>query len=181
MAEQKKTKAKIQSTEEQELLGGKAFAELVGCSPAWITKMTKAGKLPLVGNKIPKQEGLEAYEAYRAVRQSDQGRSLGARKSNVDRNDLAARYTAAKLKEKESVASIKELELKTKKRELIPLEEVKADARKAGEEIRAQLIGLPSKIAPRLENKSWQAIQSILEEAINDALIALNQIQFKGK
>ncbi|WZL14723.1 terminase small subunit [Vibrio phage vB_VpaM_XM1] len=46
-----------------ELLSQRQFAEKIGRSHVWVSKLVKQGKLPLVNKKIPLEEGLKAYEA----------------------------------------------------------------------------------------------------------------------
>lgn len=46
-----------------ELLSQRQFAEKIGRSHVWVSKLVKQGKIPLVNKKIPLKEGLKAYEA----------------------------------------------------------------------------------------------------------------------
>lgn len=46
-----------------ELLSQRQFAEKIGRSHVWVSKLVKQGKIPLVNKKIPLEEGLKAYEA----------------------------------------------------------------------------------------------------------------------
>lgn len=45
------------------LLSQRQFAQEIGRSNVWVSKLVKQGRLPIVDGKIPLEDGLKAYEA----------------------------------------------------------------------------------------------------------------------
>lgn len=78
-----------------ELLSQRQFAERIGRSNVWVSKLVKQGKIPLVDGKIPFEDGLKAYEASQQVGY-DTNRELNAQKRKAKPKPKAASKPKAK-------------------------------------------------------------------------------------
>ena len=186
-----------------EKLSQRAFAKHVGCSPSWINKLVKSGKIPLdAKGKIDVAVGMKAYEASQqpgyennrehAKKQRAASKSKKSGGQDVELPDDAPltggnatvekvnqAFNKARLAEKTFMAKLRELEFKEKQGLLIPKEVVEADAANTAEELRGLLFAIGPRIAPLCEGKQARQIEAIIEEAINDALQALKKSRFK--
>lgn len=97
---------------------------------------------------------------------------------NVAADKVAAAFNKAKLAEKTYQAKIKELDYKEKQGLLIAKETVEADAAQTAEELRGLMFSIPPRIAPLCEGRPAREIESIIDEAINEALGALKKSRF---
>lgn len=158
--------------------------------------------------QIPLEEGLQAYEAskhpgYDADREHGEKQRAAAQKKAPKKNaaedsvPLAAAepeipatttgisvakineaYNRARLAEKTYQAKLRELEYKEASGELIPRDDVEADAERTGAEVRERLMSVPPRVAGVCEGKTAREIERIIEEAINEALSALQRAKF---
>lgn len=87
-------------------------------------------------------------------------------------------YNRARLAEKTYQAKLRELEYKEASGELIPRDDVEADAERTGAEVRERLMSVPPRVAGVCEGKTAREIERIIEEAINEALSALQRSRF---
>lgn len=90
-------------------------------------------------------------------------------------------FNRARLAEKTYQAKLKELEFKEASGQLIPVEDVQADAAHTGAEVRQRLLAVPTRVAGICEGKTAREIERIIDEAINEALTALNRARFNKK
>lgn len=88
-------------------------------------------------------------------------------------------YNKARLAEKTYQAKLKEIEFKKAQKQLIPIEEVQEDAERLATEIREKLSSVAPRIANICEGRSAREIEGIIDDAINDALGALQKSKFK--
>jgi hypothetical protein len=95
---------------------------------------------------------------------------------SVDR--VAAAFNKARLAEKTYQAKLRELEFKEKQGLFIQKEEIEADARNTAEELRGLLIAIPAQISDLCEGKEAREIEGIIEDAINNAMKAMNKSRF---
>jgi len=185
-----------------ELLTQKAFAELVGVSGPRINKLVKQGRIPTVGTKIPKDEGMKAWEENRVVgfeKAAEAGAKHGGDPRKTKKQvrgydhdkisdedddettpadkDLGARYNKAKTEEKEWMARRRQFDYEVELGKYILVEDVKAEASKLAAMVRQQIISVSPAIAARAEGKTITQIQRIVEEELN---IALEQLQKIG-
>lgn len=196
-----------------ELLSQRAFAKEIGRSHVWVSKLVKQGKIPLVDGKIPRAEGMKAFEAsqqlgYEANRELNEKNRKAAPKKKpaakkkkaepavddqaftipdedtlpatgtISVDKVAAAFNKAKLAEKTYQAKLRELEFKEKQGLSISKEAVEADAANTAEELRGLLFSIGPRIAPICEGKEAREIEGIIEDAINEALQALNKSRF---
>lgn len=91
---------------------------------------------------------------------------------------INAAYNRARLAEKTFQAKMKELEYKEAQGLLIPLAEVEKDAQEAAASVRERLMSMAPRVAPLCEGKTAREIEPIIEDAINEALQALNKSRF---
>lgn len=95
---------------------------------------------------------------------------------SVDR--VSAAFNKARLAEKTYQAKLRELEFKEKQGLFISKEEIESDAKNTAEELRGMLIAIPAQIADLCEGKEAREIEGIIEDAINDAMKAMNKSRF---
>lgn len=91
---------------------------------------------------------------------------------------VAEAYNRARTAEKTFQAKLKELEYKEAQGLLLPLADVEADAAETAAELREKLMSMPPRIAPLCEGKQAREIEGILEDAINEALLAFQKSRF---
>mgnify|MGYP005813316233 CR=1 FL=1 len=198
------------------------FAEHIGRSNVWVSKLVKAGRLPVdADGKIPLADGLAAYEASQQVgydgnrAHAAKQRSASAKAKASPRaaatkapplpaaahqtttlgdddeadaplpatglvsvDKVNAAYNRARLAEKTYQAKLKELEYKEAQGLVLSLAEVEKDAEETAGALREKLMSLPPRIAPLCEGKPAREIEGVLDEAINDALLALSRSRF---
>ena len=87
-------------------------------------------------------------------------------------------FNKARLAEKTYQAKLKELEYKLKRGEIVEREKVVADAQAVGAFLREQFMSIPVRYSGLLEGRTARDIEEILEDAINDALKALQKSEF---
>lgn len=193
-----------------ELLSQRQFAERIGRSNVWVSKLVKQGKLPVINGKIPLDQGIIAYEASQRLgydnnrEYNEQQRQKNGKQNpvkparpvepatlpdddeplpstgSISVDKVAAAFNKARLAEKTYQAKLKELDYKEKQGHLLPKEAVEADAAAVAEELRGLLFAISPRIAPLCEGKPARQIEAIIEEAINDALAALKKSRFVG-
>ena len=98
--------------------------------------------------------------------------------SGVTNAKLAEAFNRARTAEKTFQAKLKELEYKKSQGELLPRDEVTADAAAMAEELRGLLFSIPQRIAPLCEGKPAREIEMLIENGINDSLQTLQKSRF---
>lgn len=145
---------------ERGTLSRRAFAEACGVNHTWVNRKVKAGLLPANEHGIPIPEGFEAFDKLKTEETKPAGRGQSA--------DIQLALSAAKCREKEAQARLKELELKEREGELVRIDEVMADARKIGTMLRDKLYNLPPRMASVLFGcKTERELEATLEEEID--------------
>ena len=166
------------------------FARQVGRSPSWISKMARQGKLPRnEDGSIPIQEGFAAYDKFN--REVEATKAKQKKTEPLPDNDdapmtesatkvmsVTEAFNKARLAEKTYQAKLKELEYKLKRGEIVEREKVVADAEAVGAFLREQFMSIPVRYSGLLEGRTARDIEEILEDAINDALKALQKSEF---
>lgn len=160
--------------------------------------------------QIPLEEGLQAYEAskhpgYDANREHGEKQRAAVKKKASKKKaavepvpvaetepEISATptgmtvakvneaYNRARLAEKTYQAKLRELEYKEASGELIPRIDVEADAAKTGAEVRERLMSVGARVAGLCEGKEPREIERIIDEAINEALEALQRSRFRS-
>lgn len=190
-----------------EFVSQREFAKRVGRSHVWVNRLVKEGRLPSNSKgQIPLTSGLEAYQAAFTAGQDanrkrgeEERRKAAAKKAapktakgnevdslpHVDIPPSGAtvalinqQFNRARLAEKTFQAKLRELEYKEASGELIPRDDVQADAERTGAEVRERLMSVPPRVAGLCEGKTAREIERIIEEAINEALSALQRARF---
>ena len=179
-----------------ELLSARAFAKLVGNSNVYISRLVKEGRLPTINGKIPKDDGLIAYEENKKPGY-DGNRELNARNRQqpqiiIQKEELpdpepiktgtsAAKsneaYNKARAYEKTVQAKIKDIELKKLQGELVAVSDVKDDAQELAAMIRQKIISVAPIIAANAEGKTSNQILRIVEIELNEALRDLQKLE----
>ena len=166
------------------------FARQVGRSPSWISKMARQGKLPRnEDGSIPIKEGFAAYDKFN--REVEATKAKQKKTEPLPDNDdapmtesatkamsVTEAFNKARLAEKTYQAKLKELEYKLKRGEIVEREKVVADAEAVGAFLREQFMSIPVRYSGLLEGRTARDIEEILEDAINDALKALQKSEF---
>ena len=164
------------------------FARQVGKSEGMIRKLIKQGKLPRnEDGSIPIKEGFTAYDKYAKAVDAKKKKTVVALPDNDDAPMASAMnkamnvteaFNKARLAEKTYQAKLKELEYKLKHGELVERDKVEADAQATGSLVREQLMSIPVRFSGLCEGRTARDIEEILEDAINDALKALQKSEF---
>ena len=166
------------------------FARQVGRSPSWISKMARQGKLPRnEDGSIPIQEGFVAYDKFNREVEATKAKQKKAEplpenddapmtESATKAMSVTEAFNKARLAEKTYQAKLKELEYKLKRGEIVEREKVVADAEAVGAFLREQFMSIPVRYSGLLEGRTARDIEEILEDAINDALKALQKSEF---
>lgn len=147
----------ILDTQEHGTLSRRAFAQAVGVSHSWVNRQVKNGLLPSNAGGIPIPEGFEAFDK---LQKRPQAEKQGA--------NVQIALAAAKCREKEAQARLKELELLEREGSLVRIEDVKADGEKIGTMLREKLLMFPARIAAELFNcKTERELQNRLEDEMD--------------
>ena len=155
-----------------------AFAALVGCSATTVDRMVQRQELKVDRKgqlKLP-----EAVQAYIAARLVQAQVEAGPRD---DAAEARAAMRRAELREREAKAAQRELDLAQARGELVPLVEVRQDARATAELIRTRLLAMPPRAAPlcaavALGPRQVAEVEAVLADEVNAALEALQQSRF---
>lgn len=160
------------------------FARQVGKSPSWISKLLKEGKLPRnEDGSIPIEAGFKAYDQLtrkqveKELPDSDDD-DAPMKENSSNKMSVAQAFNKARLAEKTYQAKLKELEYKLKNGTLVEVEAVIADGEATGAAVREQLLSIPVRVSGLCEGRTARDIEEILEDAINDALKALQKSEF---
>lgn len=165
-------------------LSKSAFAASQGWSPSYITKLGHQGRLvmgpnpklidvsaTLAGLKItadPRKEGVRQHHADARV-----AKHVGAHiKFDAPTDDMASsrgapKYWDNKARREGALADLAEIELATKRRELVDRHGVEAMAIAAGTKVRDSMLALPAKLAPAISTMTDAfAIEIMLRDAL---------------
>lgn len=96
--------------------------------------------------------------------------------ASVDK--INAAYNRARLAEKTFQAKLKELEFKEAQGLLLPLVEVEKDAMETAAALRERLMSMAPRIAPVCEGRTAREIETLIEDAVNEALQAFQRSRF---
>lgn len=144
-------------TIEHSTISRRAFAQAVGVSHSWVNTQVKKGLLPANAEGIPVPEGFEAFDKLRKEPVKDKPSA-----------NVQIALAAAKCREKEAQARLKELELLEREGSLVRIEDVEADAAKVGTLLRDKLLMFPARIAAELFNcKTEREVQNRLEDEMD--------------
>lgn len=155
----------------KKLISQSEFATSIGISQPAVHKLIKSGKIPTENGKVIIPDAIHAYshlkDAYNTttdetLKKADAGKILQQAKANYQTY----------------MAHIKKLELDKLRGELIPVSEAVAEFQMVATLIRSELISLPSRVAGRLEDKSVNQIEMILNQEINECLSRLHNTRF---
>jgi hypothetical protein len=94
-----------------------------------------------------------------------------------ERQGSQARLDAAKAREREAIAALREAELARKRGELVETAVVAREAQDVCIIIRSRLLLLPTQLARKCVGKSQHEIRMILDAAIRETLTALSDFE----
>lgn len=171
-----------------ELITQVEFARRVGRSVQRINQLVKGGRLPLdsATKLIPWVEGKAIWDTDRALaaraelQQEATARVVGAEPPTAPSGPhdsapsalLADAESAALARGRKELARAKllELELAERQGQLIPAEEVRADAQAVLGGIRAGLLALPSRVGLLCEGRTAAEVEAVVADAVNQLL-----------
>jgi len=180
-----------------EVISKAEFARRVGISKQRVSQLTQAGSLPVTADgRILWPDAQRVWLArkaeddnpeHQAPAQPPAGRRVhpvlgqprpaaGEQTETAIRSSLS--YAEARAVEKTLRAQLLGLRLKREKGDLVPAEEVRADARAVFAAVRASLLALPGRLSLLCEQKSAAEVQAVLEDAVNALLVEWNQGRF---
>lgn len=154
--------------------GIREFARLCGRSHPTVVNLTKRGVIPTDENgRILIEAGLEAERAYSA-----QVQSRRKPKPEAKQAEILMSFDDARAKKETYLAEIKEMEAKVMRKEYVAVADVKADARRTAERLRAFCLSAPARYAPLLEQKSQRDCERVLEKMFEEFLTRVHGGEF---
>lgn len=185
------------------MIGVADFAKEVGRDKALISRLVKRGVIPRnKDGSIPYEEGMKAFEAYDKGPKNKGGRGkknppivkpeppvndapeLPQDPPEVNnrpgsQSSINAAMNKAKLADTTFKARIRELEYKLKSGELLPKDEVAAEAQWLAEQVKSKLLAIPPRISSMCEGRTSREIEEIITDAINGALKELQKCKYE--
>lgn len=165
-------------TRKPTLLSLRQFAALAGVSHTTVAEWIASGKVPNVDGKVPKAAGLSALRRMR----KEQAKDSPAAKEAAEQKAALQR---ALVRERVAKAEDREMRLRQARGELVEVGAVQADAIRAAEHVRSQLLAMPPRLAARVAavppgSQQVALIEALIADEINDALEGLNKTRFGG-
>lgn len=177
------------------------FAAHVGVRREMIVRLVRRGKIPTARDgSIPIEKGLAAWAVHAGVEvappAAKRGKKSGAAVLPADDEpaptgtssitDLAVNSKQAQLRERKAKIALLELDLAKKRGEVVPLDEIRADAAATCAGIRTRLLSLGPRVALALEalcarpttGPRAPAIQAVIDDEINVILTGLHSSRF---
>lgn len=149
---------KKQRTTTSPLVSQREYGRLRNISSAWVSRLVREGKIPSVGGRI------DVVKADQAL--ADQAAEKG------DAITLAESTRRWRL----ACARLRELELQTRKGQVIELGEVMHAQMQVNSNIRSRLLQLGSKLAQRLTGHEGMAkIKTLVDAEVYETLTELSQ------
>ncbi|MBS7328965.1 MAG: hypothetical protein KIG68_09525 [Oxalobacter sp.] len=146
------------------------FAREVGMSRANIRRLIDIGAIPRNSDgTIPLEEGLRAFE----------NRKGGKKSAKPSSSDIRDKTAQAKLAKETYTAKLKELDYRHRKGELIEASDVAAEAQRVAGAVLDKLRSVAPRCAVICEGRPAREIESIIDDAINEALAELQTCKFK--
>lgn len=145
-----------------ELISQAEYARRVKKDKGLISRHVKHGRIILENGKV------NPVQADQALGYSSSGDS-----ENVDseKKGQGKNYWEEKTRRESAEASLKELELAFRRKELVEVEVVSQEFSKLVDAVRQKLLAIPSKIAPIThQQKTIAATRQIIEQGIHEAL-----------
>lgn len=138
----------------------------------------KGGKPPVKERKKPgpKPKPKAAAKIPELPDEDDDQEPITA--TGLSQQSLANQFNKAKLAKETYTAKLKEMEYKKARGELLEIDEVRTDAKKTAEDVRAKLFAIAPKLAPQVVGKEPREAQRMIEDAINRALTAFHTSKF---
>jgi hypothetical protein len=152
------------------------FARAMGASASTVDRLAHAGKLPKNADGSLKRR--QAEEVWKEI-QAEQVRD-GADRGEVE--DLEEQLLLAKIREREAISRLREIELERESGRFVALAEVERDAKDAAERILGVLRAIPQRTALALECPCARAavVKAKVSEEIERAISELGQSHYAG-
>lgn len=156
------------------------FAKHIGANRSYVTQLKNAGRLVMEGRKVnveassqridetkdPSKEGVTKRHEQERERKEQ-----GVGKEGLSVSGSGSRYQSAKARREEANAELTEIDLKTRRGQLLVAEEAKACVADGDTIIRNRLESLPDTLAPQLAAETdEQKIRSMLADYIESLL-----------
>ncbi|WP_295886694.1 hypothetical protein [uncultured Thiohalocapsa sp.] len=153
-------------------IGTKAeYARHRGCAPSAVTRALKEGRISTViinGREMVDFEASDRRWATLTRPKADAPTGPQQRPDRSEEEPEGDKYKAAKTREAEASAALRELELQRRRGELVPLADVVQDLTTAVGIILNAWHGLPARMAPVLADQPQDRIHALLAEAVTD-------------
>lgn len=176
----------------------RALGAEIGKSHVWVTKLIKAGVIPVNDDgTIPHRAALEAYAAWKEGRSDSTGvaapkkRGRPPKKQNPkdkaqepqpvamadidDAVSVGMTYNKAKAKKEAATANLRTLEYLKLKGELVEKKEVELMAMQLAEKVRGKLMTVGVRVAGLCEGRTAREIEEIIDTEINSAMAELRK------
>lgn len=176
----------------------RALGAEIGKSHVWVTKLIKAGVIPVNDDgTIPHRAALEAYAAWKEGRSDSSGvaapkkRGRPPKKQNPkdkaqepqpvamadidDAVSVGMTYNKAKAKKEAATANLRTLEYLKLKGELVEKKEVELMAMQLAEKVRGKLMTVGVRVAGLCEGRTAREIEEIIDTEINSAMAELRK------
>ncbi len=139
------------------------YARQRGRARSLISRYVKQGRIVLVKGKVDVEKADVVLGFV-----SDGGVN---KKGSDDKNDDGDNYWKEKARREAAEASLKELDLAERRKELVEVDLVAHEFSKMVDAVRQQLLSIPTKISPTVKSaKSIAEIHRLIEQSIHEAL-----------
>lgn len=167
------------------LITQKQFAEYIGIHPSQLSRdFVKKNLLPMEGKKIIMPDAAEVYYKYLGGLVKHNSPHIPHNTNNentpINPDDKTMQdYLNAQVKKEDALGRIHEMNLQTKKGELLLVDKVSEEVVDVCQNIRTSMLNLPNKIAPLLENLSAEEIKIKMDAEINEIFTDLYKLKNK--
>jgi len=160
-----------------------AFAKIINKTKSAVSQLVRDGKLPVDGKKIVMPDAERAYHLLKsglglaAAAAAPEVLEPGQFPIKSDGDASMQDLLNAKVKKENALGDLHDVNLKKIQGNLISLDDVCKAVTSVGEIVRNELINLPTKIASTLVDLTATEIQYALDDAINEILTNLYDMQ----
>lgn len=156
----------------------RAFAREKGASASTVDRMAHDGRLPKnPDGSLKREEAEEAWKEIEAERAQDHERRTS---SSAEVAVLEEKLLIAKLREREAISRLREIELERESGRYVALELVQRDAKDTRERILGVLRSVPQRVARALECPCQRAavVEAKVSDEVERAIAELAESKF---
>ena len=156
---------------------GREFADHLGITPGYVSKLKKAGRLVLQGKRIvvdASKARIDATSDPAREYVKEHNAAERARKASDPATPAETSYASARARRELALAEQAELDLRKRKGELCDVQEVERAFQALAVQVRTKFEALPDRTAPEVTALQDEArTHALLAEAVEDILADL--------